>query len=102
VNLDCRSQCRERLLENEAATSAAFVDGWYRTGDIGRKDAEGFIYVLDRIKDMLIRGGENIYCVEIEAALCAHDAVLKRPSSACRIACWRRGRCRRAAKARRA
>lgn len=63
--------------QNEAATSAAFVDGWYRTGDIGRMDAEGFVYVLDRIKDMLIRGGENIYCVEIEAALCAHDAVLE-------------------------
>lgn len=59
-----------------AATAAAFVDGWYRTGDIGRKDADGFVYVLDRIKDMLIRGGENIYCVEIEAALFTHDAVI--------------------------
>ena len=58
------------------ATAAAFVDGWYRTGDIGRKDDEGFVYLLDRIKDMLIRGGENIYCVEIEAALFTHGAVL--------------------------
>jgi long-chain acyl-CoA synthetase len=57
-------------------TSAAFVDGWYRTGDIGRKDDEGFVYLLDRIKDMLIRGGENIYCVEIEAALFTHGAIL--------------------------
>src|SRR5690606_10737878 len=46
-------------------------------GDVGRIDAEGFIYVLDRIKDMLIRGGENIYCVEVEAALFTHSAVLE-------------------------
>jgi long-chain acyl-CoA synthetase len=61
---------------NADATRAAFVDGWYRTGDIGRMDDEGFVYVLDRLKDMLIRGGENIYCVEIEAALFTHPAVL--------------------------
>jgi long-chain acyl-CoA synthetase len=59
------------------ATAAAFVDGWYHTGDIGRMDEEGFIYVMDRIKDMLIRGGENIYCVEIEDALYAHPAVIE-------------------------
>ncbi len=58
------------------ATLSAFVDGWYHTGDVGRMDAEGFIYVMDRIKDMLIRGGENIYCVEIEDALYAHPAVM--------------------------
>ena len=58
------------------ATAAAFVDGWYHTGDVGRIDEEGFVYVLDRIKDMLIRGGENIYCVEIEDALYAHPAVI--------------------------
>ena len=58
------------------ATDAAFTDGWYHTGDVGRRDAEGFVYVLDRVKDMLIRGGENIYCVEIEDVLVAHPAVI--------------------------
>jgi long-chain acyl-CoA synthetase len=62
---------------NPAATAAAFVDGWYHTGDVGRIDEEGFVYVMDRIKDMLIRGGENIYCVEIEDALYAHPAVIE-------------------------
>jgi long-chain acyl-CoA synthetase len=57
------------------ATASAFEDGWYRTGDIVRIDEEGFITVLDRAKDMLIRGGENIYCVEIEDALASHPAV---------------------------
>jgi long-chain acyl-CoA synthetase len=59
------------------ASAAAFVDGWYHTGDVGRVDEEGFVYVMDRIKDMLIRGGENIYCVEIEDALYAHPAVIE-------------------------
>jgi long-chain acyl-CoA synthetase len=57
------------------ATEAAFVDGWYRTGDVGLIDADGFIRILDRTKDMLIRGGENIYCVEIEDVLTSHPAV---------------------------
>ena len=59
------------------ATAAAFVNGWYHTGDVGRVDEDGFIYVMDRIKDMLIRGGENIYCVEIEDVLYAHPAVME-------------------------
>jgi long-chain acyl-CoA synthetase len=58
------------------ATSKAFRDGWYRTGDIVRMDDEGFVYLLDRAKDMLIRGGENIYCVEIEDALLSHPDIL--------------------------
>jgi long-chain acyl-CoA synthetase len=58
-----------------AATEEAFAGGWYRTGDIVRIDAEGFVTVLDRVKDMLIRGGENIYCVEIEDVLMSHGAV---------------------------
>src|SRR5262249_26851823 len=58
------------------ATDAAFTDGWYHTGDIGRMDDEGFVYVMDRVKDMLIRGGENIYCVEIEDVLVAHPLVI--------------------------
>ncbi len=58
------------------ASEKAFAGGWYHTGDVGRIDEEGFVYVMDRIKDMLIRGGENIYCVEIEDALFAHPAVI--------------------------
>jgi long-chain acyl-CoA synthetase len=61
--------------EAPEATAAAFVDGWYRTGDIGRIDQDGFVTILDRAKDMLIRGGENIYCVEIEDVLMGHPAV---------------------------
>lgn len=51
------------------ATAEAFVDGWFRTGDIGRIDEEGFVYLVDRKKDMVIRGGENVYCAEVEAAI---------------------------------
>jgi long-chain acyl-CoA synthetase len=52
------------------------VDGFVRTGDLARLDAEGFLFIVDRAKDMLIRGGENIYCVEVEDALYAHPAVM--------------------------
>jgi long-chain acyl-CoA synthetase len=61
---------------NAEATAATFVGGWLRTGDIGRLDEEGFCYILDRAKDMLIRGGENIYCIEVENALYEHPAVI--------------------------
>jgi long-chain acyl-CoA synthetase len=59
------------------ATSQALVDGWYRTGDAGRADADGYIYVVDRIKDMIISGGENVYSVEVEQALLRHEAVVE-------------------------
>lgn len=62
---------------NPEATAAAFRDGWYRTGDIVRMDEDGFVYLLDRAKDMLIRGGENVYCVEIEDALLAHPDIFE-------------------------
>jgi long-chain acyl-CoA synthetase len=58
------------------ATEQTFGGGWLRTGDIAKLDDEGFCYIVDRAKDMLIRGGENIYCVEVENALAAHPAVL--------------------------
>jgi len=61
---------------NPEAEAATFVDGWLHTGDIARLDDEGFCYILDRMKDMLIRGGENIYCVEVENALYQHPAVI--------------------------
>lgn len=61
---------------NPQATAQSFTDGWYHTGDICRIDTEGFVYLLDRQKDMLIRGGENVYCVEIEDVLVAHPAVI--------------------------
>jgi len=57
------------------ATAEAIVDGWLRSGDLGRLDDEGFIYVEDRAKDMVIRAGENIYCAEVEAAIYDHPAV---------------------------
>ena len=58
------------------ATAATFQDGWVRTGDLAKLDEEGFCYILDRAKDMLIRGGENIYCVEVENALYEHPAIM--------------------------
>jgi long-chain acyl-CoA synthetase len=57
------------------ATADTIVDGWLRSGDIGRIDEEGFVYVSDRAKDMVLRGGENIYCAEVEAAIYEHPAV---------------------------
>jgi long-chain acyl-CoA synthetase len=58
------------------ATAQTFVDGWVKTGDIARVDEEGFCFIIDRAKDMLIRGGENIYCIEVENALYEHPAVM--------------------------
>jgi len=59
------------------ATAEAFTpDGWVKTGDLARLDKEGFCFIVDRAKDMLIRGGENIYCVEVESVLYEHPAVM--------------------------
>ena len=60
---------------NPEATAESFIDGWWRTGDVGYIDDDGFIYVIDRIKDVIIRGGENVYCVEIESVLFEHPDV---------------------------
>jgi acyl-CoA synthetase (AMP-forming)/AMP-acid ligase II len=58
------------------ATAAAFVgDGWFRSGDLGYLDAEGYLFIVDRKKDIIIRGGENISCQEVEGAIYAHPAV---------------------------
>ncbi|KAA0024867.1 acyl-CoA synthetase [Antrihabitans cavernicola] len=56
-------------------TAAAIVDGWMHTGDGGRMDDEGYVYVVDRIKDMIVTGGENVYSTEVENAVASHDAV---------------------------
>jgi acyl-CoA synthetase (AMP-forming)/AMP-acid ligase II len=60
---------------NPEATRSAIVDGWYHSGDGGRLDEEGYLYIADRIKDMIISGGENIYPTEVENALLSHPAV---------------------------
>ena len=57
------------------ATAETFVNGWLHTGDMARISAEGFVQIVDRKKDMICRGGENVYCVEVENALAAHPAV---------------------------
>jgi long-chain acyl-CoA synthetase len=60
---------------NPEATEAAFGGGWFRTGDLGLKDEAGLYYVVDRMKDVIIRGGENVYCAEVEALLLEHPKV---------------------------
>ncbi len=57
------------------ATAEVLVDGWLRSGDVGHLDDDGFVYVEDRVKDMVLRGGENIYSAEVEAAIYEHPAV---------------------------
>lgn len=58
------------------ATAETFVDGWVRTGDLARLDEENFLYIVDRAKDIVIRGGENIYSIEVENVLFEHPAVI--------------------------
>ena len=59
-------------------TSEAFIDGgWYRTGDVGRLDAAGYLFLVDRAKDMIVSGGENVYCTEVEDAIYTHPSVLE-------------------------
>ena len=60
---------------NPQATAETFIDGWVRTGDLARLDEEGFLFIVDRAKDIVIRGGENIYSTEVENVLYAHPAV---------------------------
>ncbi len=60
----------------DATAEAITPEGWFRSGDIGRFDEEGFLYLVDRQKDMIIRGGENVYCVEVEEVLFEHPDVV--------------------------
>lgn len=61
--------------QDAAATQATLQDGWCRTGDMGRLDGRGLLYLMDRKKDVIISGGENIYSPEVEEAVCAVDGV---------------------------
>jgi acyl-CoA synthetase (AMP-forming)/AMP-acid ligase II len=69
------AQVIKGYLNRPEATAEAIVDGWLRTGDIGYVDEDNFIYLVDRAKDMVIRGGENVYCSEVEVAMYRHDDV---------------------------
>jgi len=60
---------------NPKATAEAFAGGWFHSGDLVRQDEEGYIWVVDRKKDMIISGGENIYCAEVENILAAHPSI---------------------------
>ena len=62
---------------NPKATAEAFAGGWFHSGDLVRQDAEGYVWVVDRKKDMIISGGENIYCAEVENVLAGHPAVVE-------------------------
>jgi fatty-acyl-CoA synthase len=62
---------------NPRATAEAFAGGWFHSGDLVRSDAEGYIWVVDRKKDMIISGGENIYCAEVENVLAAHPGIVE-------------------------
>lgn len=57
------------------ATSETFTEGWCHTGDVGYLDSDGFLYIVDRLKDIIIRGGENISCLEVEEALYSHPEI---------------------------
>ena len=62
-------------LNKPEATADAIRNGWFNTGDVARIDDDGFVYIVDRVKDMVLRGGENVYCSEVETAIYQHDAV---------------------------
>jgi acyl-CoA synthetase (AMP-forming)/AMP-acid ligase II len=69
-------------------TRAAFCDGWLKTGDLATTDSEGYVTIVDRKKDMILSGGENVYSIEVEAALLAHPAVLEAAVFGVRDAEW--------------
>ena len=67
----------EGYWNNQKATAEAFAGGWFHSGDLVRQDEEGYIWVVDRKKDMIISGGENIYCAEVENVLAGHPAIVE-------------------------
>ena len=69
--------CSDEYWGNEEATREALHDGWYRTGDIGLRDADGYFWVHDRKKNLIISGGENIYPAEVERVLLEHPDVVE-------------------------
>jgi long-chain acyl-CoA synthetase len=78
----CGAVVIKGYLNRPEATADAIRDGWFNTGDIARIDEDGFVFIVDRAKDMVLRGGENVYCSEVEAAIYEHDASPRRPCSA--------------------
>ena len=77
VCIKSASNFRCYLKNEEATTEALDSKGWFRSGDVGCLDEDGFLYIKDRIKDIVIRGGENIACLEIEAILSEHPSILE-------------------------
>ncbi|GAA4282906.1 AMP-binding protein [Brevibacterium daeguense] len=69
---DCRMR---EYLDNPEATAAAFEGDWYKTGDIARLDEDGYLYIVDRLKDVIIVGGENVYSLEVEEVISSHPRV---------------------------
>jgi len=67
----------EGYWNNPRATAEAFAGGWFHSGDLVRQDEEGYVWVVDRKKDMIISGGENIYCAEVENVLAGHPAIVE-------------------------
>ena len=63
--------------KNPEATKAAFEGGWYKTGDLVRMDADGYLYIVDRLKDMIVTGGENVYSKEVEDAIAGLPGVME-------------------------
>ena len=73
-----RSPCAmQGYLNKPEETAAALQDGWMHTGDVGYLDADGFLYVVDRLKDMIVTGGENVFSVEVENALLKHPSIAR-------------------------
>ncbi len=62
---------------NPEATAEAFAGGWFHSGDLVRMDEDGYVWVVDRKKDMIISGGENIYCAEVENVLAGHPGIVE-------------------------